>query len=126
MRFEKKPENDFARFIDAYFEECAAACPRIEGIAGKWTFEDLIPGLSDFDTDDELYTCLTGDVPIQVLATATSKVDKKVYPMAFVLNPGKGRVFHCVLGHDVQALGESVGTLYRCGTAWAAGLPPGD
>ena len=86
----------------------------------------ITAGLSDFDTTDELYTCLTGDVPIQVLATATSKVDKKVYPMAFVLNPGKGRVFHCVLGHDVQALGESVGTLYRCGTAWAAGLPPGD
>lgn len=50
MRFEKKPDNDFARFIDVYFEECSAACPRIEGIAGKWTFEDLIPGLSDFDT----------------------------------------------------------------------------
>jgi type 1 glutamine amidotransferase len=45
--------------------------------------------------------------------------------MAFVLGYGKGRVFHCVLGHDVRALsGEGVQTLYRRGTAWAAGLPP--
>ena len=24
--------------------------PKLEGIAGKWRFEDLIPGLSDFDS----------------------------------------------------------------------------
>lgn len=79
-------------------------------------------GLADFDTEDELYTCLDGTLPIQVLATATSKVDQKAYPMAFVLTPGKGRTFHCVLGHDLKALGEPVGALYRRGTAWAAGL----
>lgn len=85
----------------------------------------ITAGLADFDTTDELYTCLTGDVPIQVLATATSKVDKKVYPMAFVFQPGKGRVFHSSLGHDVQAFNDAVGTLFRRGAAWAAGLPPG-
>ena len=79
-------------------------------------------GLSDFDTEDELYTCLDGTAPIQVLAAATSKVDQKEYPMAFVLTPGKGRTFHCVLGHDVKALNGAVGALYRRGTAWAAGL----
>lgn len=84
----------------------------------------IMKGLSDFDTDDELYTCLDGSAPIQVLAAATSKVDQKEYPMAFVLTPGKGRTFHCVLGHDVKALGGAVGTLYRRGTAWAAGLEP--
>lgn len=78
-----------------------------------------------FEITDELYTCLAGEPDIQVLAKATSKVDKKDYPMAFVLHYGRGRVFHCVLGHDVRALTpEPVQSLYRRGTAWAAGLPP--
>jgi type 1 glutamine amidotransferase/HEAT repeat protein len=79
-------------------------------------------GLVDFDTEDELYTCLDGAAPIRVLASATSKVDQKEYPMAFVLEPGKGRTFHCVLGHDLKALNAAVASLYRRGTAWAAGL----
>jgi len=80
-------------------------------------------GLADFETEDELYTCLDGDTPIRVIATATSKVDSKVYPMALVLEYGKGRVFHCVLGHDAKAFeAKTVGDLYRRGTAWAAGL----
>ena len=81
-------------------------------------------GMKAFDTDDELYTCLAGATPIHVLATAVSKVDHKIYPMAFTLWYGKGRVFHCVLGHDAKALGGEVGRLYRRGTAWAAGLEP--
>jgi type 1 glutamine amidotransferase len=82
-------------------------------------------GLKAFDADDELYTCLTGDKPIEVLATAKSKVDGKDYPMAFVYAPGKGRVFQCLLGHDVKAMQmPGVGELYRRGCAWAAGLPP--
>ena len=85
----------------------------------------ITAGMADFDTTDELYTCLSGDVPIQVLATATSKVDRKVYPMAFVFHAGKGRVFHSPLGHDVQAFNDAVGALFCRGAAWAAGLPPG-
>lgn len=85
----------------------------------------ITQGLADFQTEDELYTCLDGTAPIQVLATATSKVDQKDYPMAFVLAPGKGRTFHCVLGHDVKAFGSAaVGQLFCRGTAWAAGLDP--
>jgi uncharacterized protein len=85
----------------------------------------ITQGMKSFETVDELYTCLAGDKEIQVLAKATSKVDKKDYPMAFVNHFGKGRVFHCVLGHDVAALTpEGVGELYRRGTAWAGGLPP--
>jgi len=81
-------------------------------------------GVKDFETTDELYTCLEGDAPIQVLATAKSKVDGKDYPMAFVLNYGKGRVFHTPLGHDARAFGvDGVGELLRRGTAWTAGLP---
>jgi len=88
------------------------------------TQHPITKGMSDFETDDELYTCLDGDVPIHVLATAISKVDKKEYPMAFVLTPGKGRTFHCVLGHDVKALNSNTLELFRRGTAWAAGETP--
>ena len=45
-----KPENDFLKFIKTYFNECHRRFPKIEAIAGKWGFEDLIPGMSDFDT----------------------------------------------------------------------------
>jgi len=84
-------------------------------------------GMKDFETVDELYTCLAGETPIKILATARSKVDDKDYPMAFVLDYGKGRVFHSVLGHDVQAFDNPyVGRLYRNACAWAAGLEPSD
>lgn len=98
---------------------------------GKFTVEftdakhPITEGLKPFETLDELYTCLDGDTPMTILAKATSKVDKKDYPMAFVLEYGKGRVFHCPLGHDGRAFAaEGVGELFRRGTAWAAGLPP--
>ncbi len=82
-------------------------------------------GLQSFETVDELYTCLAGDRPIRILATARSKVDKKDYPMAFVFQYGKGRVFHSPLGHDVKAIENlNVGELFRRGCAWAGGLPP--
>jgi type 1 glutamine amidotransferase len=80
-------------------------------------------GLVDFTTTDELYTCLTGDTEIEVLADATSKVDKQNYPMAFVLTPGKGRVFHSTLGHDIKAFNApGARALYLQGTRWATGL----
>lgn len=82
-------------------------------------------GLSDFETDDELYTCLTGDAPIHVVADAKSKVDQKVHPMGFVREYGKGRVFLTTLGHDVKAFTNScVPQLMRQGCAWTANLPP--
>ena len=85
----------------------------------------ITKGLEPFDTVDELYTCLAGDRPIHVIATARSKVDNKDYPMAFVFDYGQGRVFHTVLGHDLQAVtNSSVPELFRRGCAWAAGLPP--
>lgn len=80
-------------------------------------------GIKDFTTTDELYTCLTGETKIEVLAEATSKIDQTVQPMAFVLTPGKGRVFHSPLGHNTAALdAEGVRKLYLQGTLWAAGL----
>jgi len=98
---------------------------------GPFTVEILKPdhpitkGMKDFDTHDELYTCLDGKTPIEIIAHARSKVDKKYHPMGFVLQYGKGRVFLSPLGHDVQAFdAPSVGELFRRGTAWAAGLTP--
>lgn len=57
-----------------------------------------------FNTDDELYICLTGDKPIELLATARSKTTKRDHPMGFVHSYGKGRVFLTPLGHDAKAL----------------------
>lgn len=79
-------------------------------------------GLADFETDDELYTCLTGDAPIHLLAQAKSKVDQRDHAMAFTREYGKGRVFLTTLGHDVKAFTNScVPQLLRQGCAWAAG-----
>jgi len=79
--------------------------------------------MEPFNTTDELYTCLTGERPIHVIASARSKVDAKDYPMAFVFDYGKGRVFHTVLGHDVRSITNStVPELFRRGCAWAAKL----
>ena len=85
----------------------------------------ITKGLKSFSTTDELYTCLDGKTPIEVLAHARSKVDKKLYAMAFVLQFGKGRVFHSPLGHDVKAFeAPGVQELFRRGTAWAGKLKP--
>lgn len=61
-------------------------------------------GMEDFETDDELFIELTGDRPIEVLATARSNITGNDHPMAFVLEYGKGRVFHTTLGHDARAI----------------------
>jgi len=72
-----------------------------------------------------LYTCLTGDRPVDMLATSRSKVDGKDYPMAFVFNYGRGRVFHSALGHDIKAIrNQGAAELFRRGCAWAAGMSP--
>jgi len=59
-QFIPKPENDFKQFYNLYYEECRRRVPGIAAIAAKWRFEDLLPGLSDFDTrfivNDDLTT----------------------------------------------------------------------
>jgi hypothetical protein len=50
MMFAPKPENDFAHYIYTYYVQCKSRFERIEAIAGKWMFRDLVPGMSDFDT----------------------------------------------------------------------------
>ncbi len=87
------------------------------------TGHPVTKGIPDFTTTDELYTCFTGDTKIDVLAEATSKVDQSTQPMAFVLAPGKGRVFNSPLGHNLAALkAQGVRDLYLNATRWATGL----
>jgi uncharacterized protein len=65
----------------------------------------ITSGLSNFRTTDELYHNLQNPrgVPCRVLATALSSSDSggsgKAEPVMAVLEYGKGRVFHMVLGH---------------------------
>ncbi len=85
----------------------------------------ITKGMKDFTTLDELYTCLEGDAPITTVATAVSKIDKNTYPIAFVVDYGKGRVFQSMLGHDTVAFAaEGPAELHRRGCAWVAGLEP--
>jgi len=87
------------------------------------TVHPITRTMKDFSAQDELYTCLDGAPKIQVLCEAISKVDQKPYPMGFAYGPGKGRVFHCPLGHDVNALSaEGPRELYRRGARWILGL----
>ncbi len=84
-------------------------------------------GLEDFEIADELYTCLEGELPITVLATAVSRVDGQTYPMAFIHQYGEGRVFHSVLGHDNIAFrNPGAAELHRRGAAWVARTNPED
>ena len=50
MTFPPRPENDFHEFIRTYYETCRHRFPKIEAVAGKWMYRDLLPGMSDFDT----------------------------------------------------------------------------
>ena len=87
------------------------------------TGHPVTKGIPDFTTTDELYTCFAGDTKIDVLAEATSKVDQSIQPMAFVLTPGKGRVFNSPLGHNLGSLkAQGVRDLYLNATRWATGL----
>ena len=81
----------------------------------------ITKGLTDFEMDDELYAKLSGDADIEVVASAYSDWSKKVEPIVFVKNYGKGRVVQNVLGHDLRARSStSFQALLRRGVEWAA------
>ena len=61
MKFAPKPENDFYEFIRIYYRECRARFPKIQAVAGKWMYRDLIPGMSDFDSRFILHDDMTAD-----------------------------------------------------------------
>jgi uncharacterized protein len=79
-------------------------------------------GLNDFEADDELYAKLEGTEQIHVLVEALSAdFSKKVEPLAFIKDYGKGRVFFEAFGHDRAALtNPSVAKLISQGLEWAA------
>ncbi len=75
--------------------------------------------ISDFKIDDELYTCMGGDLPIHVLAEATSSKQKTKFPMAYLYKYGDGHAFTTVLGHDLRALkSPEFATLLRNAVLW--------
>ena len=81
----------------------------------------ITQGLGDFEADDELYAKLLGDVPITVLVEADSDWSKKTEPLAFIIEYGKGRVFHEAFGHDGKAIqNPAVQKLIQRGCEWAA------
>lgn len=55
-------------------------------------------GLSDFITNDELYTKLAWKPGNQVFLTAD--LDGEAYPLAWTRKYGNGKVFYTALGHD--------------------------
>jgi uncharacterized protein len=81
----------------------------------------ITKGMENFKTDDELYAKLKGDAPIHVLIEAYSDWSKKVEPLIFWQDYGKGRVVHNAYGHDGKALATpEVRKIIARGTEWAA------
>ncbi|MDR0521243.1 MAG: ThuA domain-containing protein [Planctomycetaceae bacterium] len=104
---------EFEKLIGRVWEPDIKKCPEgsFHDRYGKFTVRivnkehPLAKDLTDFETQDELYHCFKpGSVPMTVLAEATSNQDGKSYPMAFVLQYGKGRVFHTTLGHNAASV----------------------
>lgn len=89
--------------------------PIMAGLPEKW-----------MHASDELYSTLRGPAKnMTLLATAFADTKKngsgENEPMLFTIKYGKGRVFHTVLGHDIDQL-KSVGFIctFLRGTEWAA------
>jgi type 1 glutamine amidotransferase len=81
----------------------------------------ITKGLSDFETDDELYAKLQGTGAINVLVSADSDWSKRTEPLVFTHNYGQGRVVHNAYGHDRKALmTPNVQKIIARGVEWAA------
>jgi len=81
----------------------------------------ITKGLQDFTTEDELYSKLTGDEEIEVLASAYSEWSGKVEPIVFVKRYGEGRVVQNVLGHSMASKQNAAyQRLLINGVEWAA------
>jgi type 1 glutamine amidotransferase len=88
------------------------------------TTHPITRGMSDYETDDELYWDTTqGNRTIVPLAVAESNMRYQDFPMALEQQYSRARVFNTTLGHDVKAL-QVPGTaeLIRRGAAWAANI----
>lgn len=93
--------------------------PITKGLPAKWLHQN-----------DELYGNLRGPAEnIHVLATAFSTKESggtgKEEPVLFTITYGKGRIYHCVLGHTGADFSDSVQDVgfqvtFSRGTEWAA------
>lgn len=93
--------------------------PIVQGMPTQW-----------LHVNDELYGNLRGPAEnMEILATAFSEEATggtgKEEPVAFTVKYGKGRVFHCVLGHTKKGNNEALKNLgyqllFIRGTEWAA------
>ena len=93
MSFAPCPHNIFREHIDEYFERAKAENDCFEGICGKWTFEDLIPGLSDFDTRF-IVSDTTAAADWQDIARAVYRIHTGICRE----NPGRARILEHLPG----------------------------
>ena len=65
-------------------------------------------GVNDFDIFDELWIQAAENPEFEVLGTASKKeiseTEIKPQPAIMVAGYGKGRIFHTILGHDINAI----------------------
>jgi type 1 glutamine amidotransferase len=81
----------------------------------------LVQGLKDFQIVDELYCSQVGELPVDPLITATSKVTGKEEPLVFTYTEGKGRVFQSLMGHGAESIrAPSHSEFLRRAVAWCA------
>jgi type 1 glutamine amidotransferase len=92
-------------------ENIVADHPITKGLPAKW-----------MHTRDEMYSRLCGPAEnMTILATGFSTITKHNEPLLMVIDYGKGRVFHTVLGHDEEAMRcRGFYTTLQRGTEWAA------
>ncbi len=89
------------------------------------SFHLVTEGMSDFYIYDELWVNAEINEQFEILGTASNKnlVEQGIenQPAIIVMEYGKGRVFHTILGHDTRAM-RNIGfeTLLLRGTEWAA------
>lgn len=84
----------------------------------------LTEGLKPFEIEDELYFHQDGSEPIEPLLAAESRVTRKIEPLAWTYEYGKGRVFQTLLGHSEKTYDPfEVRELLRRASAWTTRRP---
>jgi uncharacterized protein len=125
--------EEFDRLVGGTWRDTAGHAPlHTYMVENKSPEHPIMRGIPAFQTRDELYHRLDMQPNIQLLASAfddpkncnkqgTNCGTGRHEPVLWTLSYGEGRVFHAVLGHNVEALKFPgfIATLQR-GTEWAA------
>lgn len=85
----------------------------------------ITKGIDDFKLFDELWINARVNENFTVLGSATNKIllsrESKAQPAIFVTEVGEGRIFHTILGHDLEAMkNNGFKQLLLRGTEWTA------